>query len=198
MPPNPTPKPAPKAPPKAPTKGKPMGIPLWGWIAAAGAGLVIAYLITKKSGTSTSPVDAGNAANTSPLGSDSGSGGGVVAPPPPAIKPATGDITSVLTDPGNTTPPSTTSSPATTSTTTDTATPTATPTPTPTVADSYFYNANFATSSYVAPSGQTIVGPGGPVIDLDLPTTSAPSIPTPPPPTPSTNPNILPHGQVVD
>lgn len=72
--------------PKAPTKGKPMGIPVWGWIAAVAAGLVIAFIIAKKSSASTSPVDAGNVGATSPLGSQSdNSGAGVVAPPAPDL-----------------------------------------------------------------------------------------------------------------
>jgi len=69
--------------PKAPPKGKGLGgIPTWGWIAAIGAGLVIGYIILKRSGTSSSTTTPES--TPSPLGqndSGSGGGGGVSAPP---------------------------------------------------------------------------------------------------------------------
>jgi len=63
-------------------KGKPLGIPMWGWIAGAAIGLIIGYILVKRSGSSSASSDTGT--GPSPLGgSNSGTGGGVVASPPP-------------------------------------------------------------------------------------------------------------------
>lgn len=163
---------------KPPTpKGKgPMGIPVWGWIAAVVIGLAIAYVFAKKTGAASQ--DTGSGSDSNPLGSsDSGTGGGVVAPPPPVYTaPPSGlgsegggdqsglgstgqDIVDTITDPGNTNPPPST-----------TATDIWGNPVNLSAADSVFPNAGFATSPYVAPSGNVVTGPGGPVIDLDTAT----------------------------
>lgn len=86
MPPNP---PAGKPAPK--TKGKPLGIPTWGWIAAIAIGLVVGYVVLKKSGSSTAATtaDQSSGSSPSPLGDQTGAGGGgiVAVPPPPSITP---------------------------------------------------------------------------------------------------------------
>jgi hypothetical protein len=75
-------------PAKTPVKkGSLAGMPKWAWIGAAGIGLIIGYMIVKKSGGSPTPPaaagsDSGSSAN--PLGvPNSDTGGGVVAAPPP-------------------------------------------------------------------------------------------------------------------
>lgn len=193
-----------KGPPKGTPKGRGlMGIPTWGWIAAVAIGLAIAYIFAKKSGAASQ--DAGSESGPNPLGgSDSGAGGGVVAPPPPATYTAppdsTGqsgtdqphstpaDIIDTLTDPGTTQPPPSTMATTVFGTPIDLA-----------VADSTFPNAGFATSPYIAPSGNVVTGPGGPVIDLDQAVSyiTAP-ISNPPSLTNTSTVNVLPHGQVVD
>lgn len=190
------------APTKAPPKGKgPMGIPVWGWIVAVVIGLGIAYIFAKKTGAASQ--DTGTTeSGPNPLGgSDSGSGGGVVAPPPPGYtappppetSPGTtspgSSVIDTLTDPGNTNPP-----PSTTATTVfgnpvDLA-----------VADSTFPNAGFATSAYVNESGNAVVGPGGPVIDLDQAVSTITAPISNPPDVSNTlaPPNVLGPGAVID
>lgn len=180
-------------------KGKPGGIPIWGWVAAGVLGLVIAYVITRKSGLGSSSSDSGTAgtSGSSPLGSsDAGnSAGGVVAPPSADINQqiidelrALGLIGGGTTGGGASSPTSGASSGA-----TDTSSP-----PTSSISpsfDSAFANAQFQTTSYVAPSGQMVLGPGGPVVDTD---TTAPISSSSSGSTPSaTNPNILAPGAVV-
>lgn len=196
----------PPANPKAKSpKGKPLGIPMWGWVAAIAGGLVLAYFIARKSRSSTSPEESGTAgqSGSSPLGAnDSGAGGGVVAPPPPDIMDLLEKLKALGIIGGTTVgPPGPPGPPG----------PAGPPgpgngggggggtQPPPTnpleIADSFFPNAGFATSPYVAPSGFTVTGPGGPVIDLDTPISTISQIIAPPP---SSNPNVLPHGNVVD
>jgi len=190
--------PAPNAKPPTPKKA-PGGIPIWGWVAAGIAGLVIAYMITRKSGAASQ--DAGTESGANPLGlSDSVTGGGVVAPPPPGTSPPPGgsdttgqtgttiqDVITTITDPGNTT------------TTTN---PVIGPTDVfgnpvnLTAADSSFPNAGFETSPYVAPSGNVVVGPGGPVIDIGEPAPYNSTIPVYSYTAP--NPNVLSPGAVID
>lgn len=79
MPPNAAPNPAAK-------KAPPLGIPTWGWVAAIAIGLVVGFVIYKKSGTASA--DTGTAGSSPfPLGDQSGNsgGGGVVASPPVQI-----------------------------------------------------------------------------------------------------------------
>lgn len=114
MPPSATPgaKPPAKVPAK---KGGMGGIPKWGWIAGGAIGLVIGYMIVKKSGSSTTPDatagnDTGSSAN--PLGtSNSGSGGGVVASPPPDYSQLMAELQAMGLTPaaGASSPPGTTS-----------------------------------------------------------------------------------------
>lgn len=86
------------APKKAPVgKKPPLGIPKWGWVAAIGAGLLIGYLVLKKSNSSSSS-DQSSGTETSPLGQSSGTGAGAVASPAPTNNP----ILQTLTDPGKT------------------------------------------------------------------------------------------------
>ncbi len=190
-------KPTPK--PGQGIKGKgPMGIPIWGWIAAVVIGLGIAYVFAKKTGAASQ--DTGSTESDSiPSGADSGMGGGVVAPPPPATSPPLGgsdsgdqsglgsaginDVITTITDPGNTTntnpvlgPTDVFGNPVNLLT-----------------ADSTFPNAGFETSPYIAPSGNVVRGPGGPVVDIDQAVSSV----IQPITTPQTT-TILPHGQVVD
>ncbi len=64
---------------KTNTKGKPLGIPKWGWIVGIALGLVIGYMVLKKSKSSSGGTiaDTSSGSDSSPLGnSDSGSGGG--------------------------------------------------------------------------------------------------------------------------
>jgi hypothetical protein len=62
-------------------KGKPLGIPTWGWIVGGVLGLVIGYMLVKRSGSSAAA--SGSDSGSSPLGSpDSGTGGGEPSPPP--------------------------------------------------------------------------------------------------------------------
>lgn len=77
-----------QAPVKKPgTKGKPMGIPTWGWIVGGVLGLVIGYMLVKRSGSSATT--SGSDSGSGPLGSpDSGTGGGQPSPPPIPPTPA--------------------------------------------------------------------------------------------------------------
>jgi hypothetical protein len=88
--------------PKPKVKGKPGGLPTWAWIIGAVAGLIIGYMIYKKSGGSSSG-DISGVGSSSPLGTqDTGSGGGVVASPPPgnSTTDALGLTHSGTSDPG--------------------------------------------------------------------------------------------------
>lgn len=68
--------------PNAPKKGAPLGIPKWGWIVGIGLGLIIGYMVIKKSGSGSSG-SSSSGSDSSPLGnSDSGAGGGSVAGTP--------------------------------------------------------------------------------------------------------------------
>lgn len=83
-----------------PAKGKPLGIPMWGWIAAAAVGLIIGYVLLKRS--SANAANSAPASSTTPsangAGADSsGSGGGIAIPPG-----TTQDLISTMTDPGTT------------------------------------------------------------------------------------------------
>lgn len=60
----------------APKKGAPLGIPKWGWVVGIALGLIVGYMVIKKSGSSSSN-GSSSGSDSSPLGnSDSGSGGG--------------------------------------------------------------------------------------------------------------------------
>lgn len=79
---DPTPKPKPKG------KGKALGIPKWGWIAALAIGLVIGYILLRKSssagGSNPAPETSGNpSAGESGAGQSSGDGGGGAIGVPP-------------------------------------------------------------------------------------------------------------------
>lgn len=203
--------PAPNA--KPPTlKKAPGGVPIWGWVAAGIAGLVIAYMITRKSGAASQ--DAGTESGANPLGlSDSGVGGGVVAPPPPANSPPPGGSSGGQSglgsegggdsggDSGGSSGGGTTTTNDLISTLTDPAQTVFGQTVDLAAADSTLANAQFQTSPYIAPSGNVVVGPGGPVIDYgDV----APPVSTTPVITNSSdwlnppNPNILSSGAVMD
>jgi hypothetical protein len=86
-------------------KGKPLGIPKWGWIVGIALGLIIGYMVIRKSrsssGIGTSGTGAGS--DSSPLGnSDSGSGGGasIASPTTPDLLSALGVTNTGSADPG--------------------------------------------------------------------------------------------------
>lgn len=88
-----------------PTKGKPLGIPLWGWIAAAAVGLILGYMLLKRSSASaanSAPAPSSNPSDNG-AGADSGGGGGIAIPPgtnPGSANTPTQDLISTLQDPG--------------------------------------------------------------------------------------------------
>lgn len=86
-----------------------MGIPTWGWIVGIALGLVVGYLVIRKSGSSsTSTTGSSSGSDSSPLGnSESGTGGGAVAGSPTPNNPVivgAGGTQGSTSDPGAVTP----------------------------------------------------------------------------------------------